>query len=339
MTFYRLDGVTPLTDTDGDGVIDTDAVVANWYAFIVVKLAVPAGATVGQYSTGALTVRSSAAPAQSSVATFTVAVPAPFAQSYAPNDQPQLSVNRLYLQTTQPTAASYGYNPAVATTPDGNLVQVWEQGRTNSQGKKIYELYWAVFDGQGNLIRPATALTNLDSAVDNTHDNHPALAVAPDGRLGVIWYRSRTDAVGNFNYNVFTLILDSNGGVVLPPTNLTNNTQWGTALTPYVPQFFEPTIAATPDNRFMLMWRQQLYNGYSTRNTLVVHRAQYRRRRDQSGGAIRHRHVQLSSASHRPVRWQRLPGAGNVRESGLRPFEQQRRPPCQPDRSYQLHRQ
>ncbi len=67
----------------------------------------------------------------------------------------------------------------------------------------------------------------------------------------------------------------------MPTTNLTNNTQWGDWDTPNVPWFYGPTVAATTDNRFVMAWERQLYDGSDWLETI------WYTVRDSSGGQVK----------------------------------------------------
>ncbi len=54
----------------------------------------------------------------------------------------------------------------------------------------------------------------------------------------------------------------------MPVTNLTNNTQWGTWDTPNVPRFYDQTIAATADNRFVMAWQRSIDDGNNRLSTI-----------------------------------------------------------------------
>ena len=96
----------------------------------------------------------------------------------------------------------------------------------------------------------------------------PAVAVAPDGRIGITWRRRLWNSDnGTENNNIYFLMLDSNGATVMPPTNLTNNEGLGNVWHPQRAVFDLPTIAATLDGRFGLAWARSLYDGSSTSTT------------------------------------------------------------------------
>jgi hypothetical protein len=259
MTLYEPDGITPLTDTDGDSVIDTGPIVSGWIKTIVVKIVVPVGATSGQANIAQVIARSSLSVGVSKTARLSVAVPAMFMQNYSDGDNQYADFYRPTGQIPHPTSTTAGVSPVAVTTPDGNIVQVWDAGRVNTNGQVVLELYYALLDSFGNTIRSERRITDLSAATNEAEDIDPAVAIAPNGSIGIIWYRYLRNAVGQSNYNIYVMILNSSGAVVLPPTNLTNNSSWGSSDTPNVPRFYSPSIAATPNNRFVLAWHRQLY--------------------------------------------------------------------------------
>ena len=84
----------------------------------------------------------------------------------------------------------------------------------------------------------------------NTNDLAPAVAVAPDGNVGVLWYRDLYDDSSGTSrdlYNVYFAVLDASGDLVYGPANVTNNTEWYEWDTHIGPRFDTPRIAATDD--------------------------------------------------------------------------------------------
>ncbi|WP_137896335.1 DUF11 domain-containing protein [Ramlibacter sp. 2FC] len=73
MSFYQADGVTPMLDTNGDGVPDTGPLAPGASTTVVVKLQLPPGATGGPYALDK-TATSHADPTQSATATDTLGV-------------------------------------------------------------------------------------------------------------------------------------------------------------------------------------------------------------------------------------------------------------------------
>jgi len=283
IAFYQQDGVTPLIDTDSDGAPDTGPINQGGSATIVAKVTVPGGATAGQSNTAQVVVRSSLNPAKQKTPVFQTSVPPAFVQSYTYTSYPYAGLYQPFGQTIRLTGGSSSYNPAVTTTPAGQIVQVWRGGSyRNGNGQWVSELYYAVLDNRGNVIRPATRLTDLSGATTSAYDYSPAVAGTPDGRVGIAWYRYFYQN-NNYNYNIYYLVLDAAGNFVVGPTSLTENGEWGSN----VPQFWDPSIAATPDNRYTIAWYRYIYDGSNWFYTI------WYAVRDSGGGQVRGR-TQLS---------------------------------------------
>jgi len=227
---YAADGTTPLTDTDGDGKVDTGSVVQGGSATVVVKVTAPSPASVGDDNTATLTIRSSLNAAKSKTATLQTAIPAPFAQVFSDDADGAMA---LYLVQPQAQALKkvtadghYGYYMAVAEMPS-SFVYFWTKSR--SEGNVyVGEIEYTLLDSSGNKVRDVSKLTDHTGATVRTYDYDPAVTVAPNGRIGVVWYRYLYNSSDyTWNYNIYYAILDASGNIVVPPTNLTNNPIWG----------------------------------------------------------------------------------------------------------------
>lgn len=262
---YAADGTTPLTDTDGDGTVDTGSVAQGSTVTVTVKVATPGGATVGDGNTATVTAHSSLDTGKSKTVTLQTAVPAPFAQVYRDDADGAMS---LYL--VQPAAQAVkkatpdghdGYNMAVAEAPGGNFVYAWSKWRCLDSSCNVYgsEIWYVLLDRYGNVVRGPERLTNNWGATVYTYE-YPVVAVAPNGRIGVVWDRLLWNrSTGQFNYNIYFAILDASGNRVYGPANLTNNAAWGSWSDLNVPWFYSLRIAATEDNRFVLAWTRTYY--------------------------------------------------------------------------------
>ncbi len=269
-SLYWADGVTPLTDTDGDGQPDTGPINQGSSTDIVVKVALPAGATVGDRSSPGVTAISSRNPTKLKTARYQVGVPASFASSYAQSGKPTLGYHRPGGQQTRQTAdgSASGYDAAAATLPDGRIVQVWSQGRDLGSSRWVNELYYALTDNKGQVLRPAARLTDLSSATGNAYDSSPSVAVSPDGHIGVAWYRELSrNGYNEYNYNIYHLVLDSNGNMAVQPRNLTNNQVWFSWSGNTRFEVYDAVIASTGSNRFGVAWTRYTANGSQSADT------------------------------------------------------------------------
>lgn len=283
VSLYAADGTTPLTDTDGDGTVDTGSVAQGATLTIVAKVTTPNTVNVGDANTAAITIRSSVNTGKSRTALLRTGVPAPFAQVYRDDADGAMS---LYL--AQPDAqihrrttsnGHYGYNMAVAEMPN-SFAYVWNKYHwPGSVGTE--EIEYTLLDRYGNTVRGVSKLTDHNGATVYTHD-YPVVAVAPNGRIGVIWYRNLwNSSTSQSNDNVYFAILDSSGNLTYGPVNLTNNNAWGTWSDQGVPWFDAPRITATGDNRFVLAWRRYTQESGSYPSDV------YYAVRDANGGTVK----------------------------------------------------
>lgn len=266
VSLYAADGTTPLTDSDGDGHLDTGPVAQGNTCNIIVKVQTPVIAAVGANNSATITARSSRNTGKKQTITLQTAVPAPFAQVYQDGADGAMS---LYLaqpagQAVRKATADRhsGSNMAVTETPNGNFIYVWSKSRCLDAtcSTNVEEIEYALLDRHGQVVRPWSRLTNHSGASLNTYDFSPAVAVAPDGRIGMLWTRQLWDSANSrINFNIYFAVLDAAGNLLFGPTNLTNIITWGTWDELYVPRFSSPRIAATGDNRFLLAWERYYY--------------------------------------------------------------------------------
>ena len=264
LSFYNETNSTPLVDTDADGIIDTGAVSqSTWRTTrIVARLQSPAGGQVGDTITATVTARSSLNTAKSQTATLQAAIPAPFAQAYMNYDDQALS---LYL--VQPgaqaaktvTGADYNYGTlAIAEAPNGSFAYAWAKERCLdiSCTASVDEIEYALLNKYGESVRAVSKLTNHTGATMGTFDSWPAVAAAPNGRIGLVWMRE-LEQNGQYNYNIYFAVLDASGSIAYGPVNLTNSSSWGTGSE--IGMVLYPKIAATTDNHFVLTWWKLQY--------------------------------------------------------------------------------
>lgn len=264
LAIFRADGVTPVSDSDGDGVPDSGSIPQGGSRTIIAGVTTPAGASVGTSNTASVTVRSSLNTGKQKQVELRTAVPSTFVQTYddAGNGVDLLLARPEARTETSATGAPYwGDNLAVAEQSGGDLVQSWTVGRCQDNNCATYvtEIYTAIFDPYGEVVRPPTRLLDLSGATFTTYD-YPAIAVAPNGRIGLLWERQLWDrSTSRYNYNIYFAVLGPAGDLIHGPTNVTQNNVWGTSSDLNVPRMYDPRITATADNRFALAWYQFHY--------------------------------------------------------------------------------
>lgn len=260
---FHADGVTPLTDTDSDGKLDTGPVSQASETTIMVKTNTLVGAAIGENSAVSLVARSSRDPAKNRSTSLRAAVPSTFAQVFLDYSDPGM---KLYL--VQPhsqdfhlasASGTYGYDMAVAETNTGNFAYAWTIGRClNNCAISVREIAYTLLDSTGQTAVPVRKLTDHSNASISTYDYDPVVAVAPDGRIGVAWYRYLWNSnTARFQYNIYFAILGPGGSLQYGPVNVTNNTTWGTSNDLNVPRFYYAAISATDSNRFVIAWSKR----------------------------------------------------------------------------------
>lgn len=272
VTLYQSDGTTSLIDTNADGIIDTGSISPGGETTIVARIQTPESSTLGSMNTVNLTARSSIDTNINRTVTLQTAIAAPFRQSFRDGIDNAMSLHLVQPEfeiTQKATGDNYfGYYPGIAESPTtGNVVYTWQKGRcpTPDCNIYVYEVEYAILDKYGNILLSPRKLTDHSKATDNAYD-YPVAAVAPNGNIGVLWYRMLGNPNNSqTNYNILFAVLDARGNLISGPTNVTNNDLWGSYDSLNVPAFYSPQIAATSDNRFVLSWKKS-YRTHPTGN-------------------------------------------------------------------------
>ena len=258
LILLHADGVTPVSDSDGDGTPDTGSIPQGGSRTVIVRVTTPTDASVGNHITASLTVRSSLNTGIQKTTEMRMAVPASFVQAYEVWGGPMsllLARREAHLETTATAGSFYGNNIAIAEQLDGHLVYIWTRGRCHSNCTvAVDEIERTIIDPYGEVVVPATRLFDLSGATFDTRD-YPTVAVAPNGRIGLLWERYLWDRVTyRYNYNMYFAVLSPAGDLIHGPTNVTQNDVWGNSGDRNVPVMYSPRITATADNRFVLAW-------------------------------------------------------------------------------------
>jgi hypothetical protein len=251
----QSDGITPLTDTNGDAVIDTGPIPQGGFVIIVAKFSAPGGAGVGDTNSADITATSSLNPAKSKTATISMAIPPLFAQVFS--DAADGAMSFLFagpngLSTGKATNDKYyGADIATIELPNGNYFYTWIKINSDS-----FDIEFTLLNQSGSIILPTHKLTN-NSGAAGTYDMSPAVAAAPNGTVGVVWTRELyNSSTHQSNYNIYFAELSSAGSLLYGPVNVTQNSTWGTYNDLNNPILYSSAIASTDDNRFLLGWQK-----------------------------------------------------------------------------------
>ncbi|HQY89958.1 hypothetical protein [Caldilinea sp.] len=254
-------GGQALTDTNGDGIPDTGAVGQGERKKLTVQVQTPTFASVADVNTATLTMRSTRNSTVKRTTLLRSTVPTPFAQIYedGASPGPRLTLlnpdGRITRKLTGVTR--WGGEMAVGGTPAGGYLYAWDEWLGGA-----WQLRYALLDDAGELQTPIQTMATAAPG----YFMDLATAVAPNGAIGLSWVQVQSREVnGNweYNYNVWLSILDAAGGVVLSPTNLTNNGAWTTQASVGAPSFYYTQIAAAEDNHFFVVWNDYHNNGSS----------------------------------------------------------------------------
>lgn len=274
-TLYQDGCVTPLTDTNADTVIDTGPLPEGASTTICASFTTPAGADVGDSNPASMIATSTIDPAKAKDVSLNMAISAPFAlvlEDYE-NAAMAFQINGPEGPTTSYVTDDFYFANGLVTMqlPDGRYVYAWRKPAGNFPDSHS-NIEFTLLNADGSISLPVTQLTN-NVGTGQTYDYEPAVAVAPNGNIGFIWYRWIVDNnSGQYNYNIFFAMVSNTGALLYGPTNITNNNLWDNFDNADVPHFFNPAIAASGDNRFVLSWRDYRTDfgntiWYSTRNT------------------------------------------------------------------------
>lgn len=253
---YQADGTTPLSDSNGVSGADTGPIAQGETRTIVVVLQVGNPVNVGDAAQVQLELASSLDPGITRAISFVATIPTNFVQAYANLTEgtmrallvrPDQQMNK---RSSRPGA--YGSNGGILEAPNGNLWATWEKNRCLEDNCQVvvHELEYAILNHAGNFSRMPGKLTDHSSATRSIHDFSVSSAAAPNGAVGVFWRRISYDENWGMNTNLYFAVLDSAGNVTTPAVNITKEADFGEAAT----LFFQPRIAATGDNRFVMTW-------------------------------------------------------------------------------------
>jgi hypothetical protein len=264
VTYYAANGVTPLTDTDGDEIIDTGPIAQGASTIFIARYSAPIGLWVGFSNYATIYINSAWNFSVGTSVELRMTIPAGFATVFQSESNGAMSFFTASADGTKLSKATsdnyFGYDAAVAQLPNGNYFYAWDR---TSAG--VGNIEYALLNPSGAIVRAPARLTNNTGGSLSTLDTSPSISVTPNGIVGVVWRRYLYNTVtSQFNYNIFFATLNSAGALLTGPTSITNNTLWSTSSSNNILRFYGQTIAANTDNRFVIGWEDNQQVNSST---------------------------------------------------------------------------
>jgi len=259
----RADG-TILYDTNSNSTIDTGPLKAGESQDYIAVTHAPSIANTADSNQAQITAVSQLDSTIKRPFSINTAIPAPFAQLYTGG-----SNRSLHVSSSQPSGQSvtkvsdtaFARELAISRLLENQYISVWSKWRTSNDESTMakVDLAYAIHNQSDSAAAVPTWLTADGHPEYEVGNLNPVIATTADGYIGIIWLNQLADAdYQNTQTNIFFAILDRNGNMVLGPTNLTQNTMFGNWLTPNLPGYYEPTLIATDDSRFLLFWGKSI---------------------------------------------------------------------------------
>lgn len=153
----------------------------------------------------------------------------------------------------QATDNIYDYDATIAVDPvGGNIGLAWlRYDRASDTDPWRWNVYYAIYDENGNVVQAPTALT--DNTDNTVQDYSPVIEAYRDGHFAVAW--EHYVGTGWFSNSVYYAVLNHDGSLVKPPTELTPN----------VGDFnnFDPRLAQLLDGNMMVLWEGEINDPWS----------------------------------------------------------------------------
>lgn len=139
----------------------------------------------------------------------------------------------------------YDNDPTVAVAPNGNIAILWHRDSYPS-GTRLSNLYLAILDSNGHLLKSPTNLTNEANTID-IRFNDWAIAATGDNRFHLTWSKRTYTDTGSIE-DVYFMAFESSGVPVRGLTKMTADTS------SYSDGFIGSEITVLQNNRSMLLW-------------------------------------------------------------------------------------
>lgn len=257
VTFTWPETGQTLTDTNGDGIIDTGPIPGGGSIFIFASIQAPPVLNVGANNTSIITLTPVNYTERKKSIKIGLTVPAPFAQISTNDYDGALSLKLVQPDSViekQITPNDYWPWEISLAEKQTGFISSW-----NYPNGDDLDLEYALTNLSGDLTQATTTLRDNTSVDFEVYESSPAMAATPAGQIGLTWFHQTYDTASeSIQENIYFAIMDADGTIVFEPTNLTNNTSWGTEGDATTPFFSTPNIAATDDNRFLITWQTEL---------------------------------------------------------------------------------
>jgi hypothetical protein len=268
LSVTRADGVTPLSDTNGNGVPDTGPLSMGAAQNLQVAVRVPTGAAAGDYALVLADIRSRVYPQATNTAVMQLALPMSFAQLIADARGDTgltldvfraggLQRNILQANTLQP------FNASLSSRGSRELQSMWVEGRcANDQCTRyIEDVYTMVHNGCAQPVSDRIRVSNQTASPVSMYSYSMDAAAASDGRTGLVWVSRAETAAGTAPARNANVVFQQMSAALSPgPTiSLTNF-----ALTPPGAVgdvlIWNARVAVTGDNRFFVSWNIERFD-------------------------------------------------------------------------------
>jgi hypothetical protein len=128
--------------------------------------------------------------------------------------------------------------PALATAPNHSTGVLWVENRLNQlTGKKMSNIYFALIDGQGQVVFGPSNISGSTEWLDTNLYRSPVIASTGDGRFTLAWLKSKAGTT-----ELLSAVLDSSGAELIAPRVLFSESGSETDL-------LDPTLSSMSGNR------------------------------------------------------------------------------------------
>lgn len=252
--FFDANG-NPLTDSEGDTLIDTGNLAPGETKLFKVEITSPLIVGPGDTNNAEIQFISSVDPSAIQTAHLQSAIPVPFVQSYFAMDETNHSIGGIDLIQPFESHLTPSWhtqsNSAITDTINGFALAYSSSTHDPVNFFLYYDLAIDLFDQDGNELDSIVLTSNYPN--EAIQIDEVAVAGSSDGKIGIVWVENLIDMDGwNTQTNVYFILVDSAGDIVIPKTNLSNNTTWTNDETYLFVN--DPNIAITNDNHIMVAW-------------------------------------------------------------------------------------